>query len=65
MTALAALPQIPWAPRLPVEVAGPVPVEGPGRRQLKLEGQWEEISVLSDLAHPQSHIPSVIQLLSL
>lgn len=63
MTALAALPQIPWAPHLPVEVAGPVPVEGPGRRQLKLAGQWEEIPIC-DLTHPQSHIPSVIQILS-
>lgn len=64
MTALAALPQIPWAPRLPVEVAGRVPVEGPEQRQLKLAGQWEEI-LISDLAHPQSRIPSIIQILSL
>lgn len=61
MTALAALPQIPWAPHLPVEVAGPVPVEGPGRRQLKLAGEWDKIPIF-DLAHPQSHIPSLIQL---
>lgn len=64
MTALAALPRTPLAPHPPVEVAGPVPVEGLGRRQLKLAGQWEEIPISSDLAHPQSHIPSVIQLLS-
>lgn len=64
MTALAALLRTPWAPHPPVEVAGPVPVEEPGQRLLKLAGQWEELPIFPDLAHPQSHIPSAIQPLS-
>ena len=62
MTASAALPQTLLAPRPPVEVAGPVPVEGPGRRLLKLAGQWEEINTLLFCpGHPESHIPRVMQ----